>query len=42
MVKYNFELKMNIVQKYLDGQDGYAYLGKKHGVKHQKTDRKLG
>ena len=36
MAKYNFELKMNIVQKYLDVEGGYAYLAKKHGVKNQK------
>lgn len=32
MAKYNFEFKIKIVQKYLDGAGGYAYLTKKYGV----------
>ncbi|WP_441006658.1 transposase [Candidatus Vagococcus giribetii] len=32
MAKYNLEFKIKIVQKYLDGEGGYAYLTKKYGV----------
>lgn len=32
MAKYNLEFKIKIVQKYLDGEGGYAYLTKKYGI----------
>ena len=32
MAKYNLEFKIKIVQKYLDGEGGYAYLTKKYEV----------
>lgn len=36
MAKYNFELKIKIIKKYLDGEGGYNYLAKKYGVKNKK------
>lgn len=35
MVKYNAEFKINIVQKYLDGEGGYTYLAKKYGINNK-------
>ena len=32
MAKYNYEFKKKIVQEYLNGVGGYAYLSKKFGV----------
>ena len=28
MAKYSYEFKMKVVQAYLDGKGGYAYLAK--------------
>ncbi len=33
MVKYTFELKLKIVQDYLDGKGGSDYLSKKYSIK---------
>lgn len=33
MAKYSFEFKLKIVQEYLQGKGGMAYLAKKHGIK---------
>ena len=33
MSKYTFEFKFKIVQEYLSGEGGYAFLAKKHNVK---------
>lgn len=34
MVKYSFEVKLKIVQKYLGGEGGYTYLAKKYSIKN--------
>ena len=36
MAKYSFELKLKIVQEYLEGKAGTSYLSKKYGVKSKK------
>ena len=36
MAKYSFELKVKIVQEYLDGKGGAKYLSKKHGIKSER------
>jgi transposase len=33
MAKYSFELKLQIVQEYLDGEGGMDYLSNKYGIK---------
>ena len=35
MAKYNAEFKINIVQKYLEGEVEYVYLAKKSGIKNK-------
>ena len=35
MAKYSEELKLKIVQEYLDGRTGYKILAKKYGVKNK-------
>lgn len=35
MANYSFEVKMAVVQDYLDGKGGYAYLAKKHSIKNK-------
>lgn len=40
MAKYNFEFKIKIVQKYLDGEGGYLYLAEKYRVKNEIQIRK--
>lgn len=35
MAKFNLEFKLEMVQKYLDGEGGYAYLSKKYGIKSE-------
>lgn len=32
MAKYSFEFKKKIVQAYLNGEGGYRYIAKKHGI----------
>lgn len=34
MTEYGFEIKLKVVQDYLDGKGGYRYLAKKYGVKN--------
>lgn len=36
MAKYSFELKVKIVQEYLEGKGGANYLSKKHGIKSER------
>lgn len=36
MAKYSFEFKLKIVREYLDGEGGFSYLSKKHGIKSKK------
>ncbi|WP_259758827.1 transposase [Lactococcus lactis] len=33
MVKYTYELKLHIVQSYLESQGGYQFLAKKYNIK---------
>lgn len=35
MAKFNVEFKIKMVQKYLDGEGGYAYLSGKYGIKNE-------
>lgn len=39
MAKYDYELKKTVVMSYLNGEGGYAYLAKKHGVTSAKDIR---
>ena len=32
MAKYSFEFKKKVVQEYLDGKGGYAYIAKQNGI----------
>ena len=32
MAKYSYEFKKKVVQEYLDGKGGYAYIAKKNGI----------
>lgn len=35
MAKYNAEFKINIVQKYLNGEGRYTYPAKKYGINNK-------
>ena len=32
MAKYSYEFKKKVVQEYLDGKGGYAYIAKQNGI----------
>ena len=32
MAKYSYEFKKKVVQEYLDGKGGYAYIAKPNGI----------
>lgn len=32
MTKYSYEFKKKVVQEYLDGKGGYAYIAKQNGI----------
>ena len=36
MAKYSFEMKMEMVKAYLNGEGGYTYLAKKYGIPDMK------
>ena len=37
MAKYSFEFKKKVVKEYLNGEGGYKYLAKKHGIPARRT-----
>ncbi len=40
MAKYNFEFKMKVVQEYLSGEGGVAFLSKKYSIPSKRDLRK--
>jgi transposase len=40
MAKYSFEFKKQVIQSYLNGEGGYAYLASKYGISGREQIRK--
>ena len=42
MAKYSYEFKKKVVQEYLDGKGGYAYIAKQNGIPAEMSFKTMG